>query len=137
MTATLPTRTGDPSTSFAAAETAAMNAGRIRPVVLEIVREAGPLTHDELIGEYHKRLVLDDATPTASDSGIRTRLRELRYQGLVVESEEKGASLYGNPAKQWVAVDAPDFVDPGLSAGSAGDTDSDVVVDVDDQDALA
>lgn len=122
-TDTLPTRAGDPDTSFVAAENAAMNAGRIRPVVLEIMRERGPLTHDELIGEYHNRLILDESTPRASDSGIRTRLRELRYQGLVVESDEKGASVYGNPAKRWVAVEATDFVDPQDEA----DADADAV----------
>lgn len=111
-TDTLPTRTSDPSTSFAAAEAAAMNAGNVRPVVLQIIREVGPLTHDELIREYHTRMILDESTPKAADSGIRTRLRELRYQGLVVEAPDKGQSVYGNAAKRWMAVKATAFVAP-------------------------
>lgn len=80
---------------------ATMGASRVRPVVLELVREHGPITHDELIGLYHRQIVLDQTTPKASESGIRTRLRELVQAGLVVRDTEEGRSTFGNRAKRW------------------------------------
>lgn len=87
-----------------------MGASKVRPVVLEIIQEFGPLTHDELIGKYHERIIRDPETPTASDSGIRTRLKELKSAGLVRVSDEKGVSTFGNPAKMWEVVDPDDVV---------------------------
>lgn len=108
--ATLPVRAGDPETSVHAAIKAALGASNIRPVVLDIVREHGPLTHDEVIGQYNRRLVMDPDTPRSSESGIRTRLRELRDRGLIAEDESQGHSKFGNPAKQWVAVDPAELI---------------------------
>lgn len=102
---TLAVRADDPDTSYEAAMKAALGASKVRPVVLEIVRENGPLTHDQLIGEYHKRLIITPDTPRASESGIRTRLRELVKAGLIVEDTMEGQSLFGNRAKRWIAVD--------------------------------
>lgn len=101
---TLPVRTGDPDTSSEAAEKAALGASKIRPDVLGILREQGPLTHDELITAYRALIHEQPWTPRASDSGIRTRLKELAAAGLVVEDEKKGHSTFGNSAKRWKAV---------------------------------
>lgn len=111
-TDTLPVRSTDPDTSYAAAAKAAMGASKIRPIVYEILCEKGPLTHDELIGEYHSLVVREPDTPRASDSGIRTRLTELRKARLVVEHEEKGHSNFGNAAKKWLAVRLVTDLDP-------------------------
>lgn len=105
---TLPTRSTDPDTSHAAAKKAAHKAPIIRDVVLEIVQEQGPMTHDELIGAYNMRVVMDPDTPRASESGIRTRLSELKRARLVIQDAEDGLSNFGNVAKRWVAVDPDD-----------------------------
>lgn len=104
--ATLPVRHTDPDTSYEAAVKAAVGASKVRPVVLEIVREHGPLTHDEVIGHYNRLLVINPDTPRASESGIRTRLTELRKRGLIAEDPERGHSKFGNSAKRWIAVNA-------------------------------
>jgi hypothetical protein len=103
-------RTNDPDTSHEAAEKAAMGASKVRPVVLSLVREFGPITHDELIGQYHRLLIIEPNTPRASESGIRTRLSELRRAGLIEQDSEKGVSTYGNSAKRWVAIE-PDSLE--------------------------
>lgn len=123
---TLPVRTADPSTSYEAAVKAALGASRVRPVVLEIIRNQGPLTHDELIRAYHSRVVMSPETPRSSESGIRTRLKELVHQGLVAAHEEGGVSNFGNAAKKWIAVgpDDPRFVyDPDAMAAYIEDED--------------
>lgn len=75
---TLPVRSTDPETSYAAAVKAALGASRVRPIVLDIVREKGPLTHDELIAAYHDRVVTSlGEVPRSSDSGLRTRHEDI------------------------------------------------------------
>lgn len=101
---TLPVRNTDPDTSHEAAEKAAVGASKIRPVILEILREAGPMTHDELIAAYRAKVIAQPWTPKASDSGIRTRLKELAAAGVAAEDDEKGQSTFGNSAKRWKAV---------------------------------
>lgn len=101
----LPSRGSDPDTSVAAAQTASHHAPIVRDVVLRIMQEDGPLTHDELIGKYHRLVVIEPETPRASDSGIRTRLSELRRAGLIAKDTEEGVSTFGNRAKRWIAVD--------------------------------
>lgn len=122
---TLPVRSTDPETCYAAAVKAALGASRVRPIV--IVREKGPLTHDELIAAYHDRVVTSlGEVPRSSDSGIRTRLKELAHQGLVTVADIDGFSNYGNAAKRWVVVDPddPSFVyDPDGIAAYIDDED--------------
>lgn len=124
---TLPVRSTDPETSYAAAVKAALGASRVRPIVLDIVREKGPLTHDELIAAYHDRVVTSlGEVPRSSDSGVRTRLKELAHQGLVTVADIDGFSNYGNAAKRWVVVDPddPSFVyDPDAIAAYIDDED--------------
>lgn len=122
----LPVRSSDPDTSYEAAVKAALGASRVRPVVLDIIREQGPLTHDELIAAYHMKVVMEPDTPRSSESGIRTRLKELAHEGLVAADEEDGFSNFGNAAKRWVAVDPddPSFVyDPDAIAAYIDDED--------------
>ena len=106
----LPVRASDPGTSWAAAMKAVLASSKIRPVVLEVITEHGPLTHDELIAAYHHRVVMDPDTRRASESAIRTRLKELVRDGVVVEAADKGLSNFGNAAKRWVAVEPNDAV---------------------------
>lgn len=101
---TLPVRHTDPDTSREAAEKAAFGSSKVRPVVLQILREAGPMTHDELIAAYHAKVIAEPWTKRASDSGIRTRLKELAEAGVVAEDEAMGQSAFGNSAKRWKAV---------------------------------
>lgn len=102
---TTPVRTSDPETSYAAAVKAAEGAPKIRHVVRALVEEFGPLTQDELIGQYRKLEIFAPLTPKASDSGIRTRLSELRHQGDIVQDEEEGLSRFGNRAKRWITTE--------------------------------
>lgn len=106
----LPVRTGDPTTSYMAAIRAVAGASGIRPVVLRIVREHGPLTHDEIIRHYRHLLVTDPDTPPASDQGIRSRTRELVIQGAIRPDAERGLSVFGNSAQRWIAIDDTDMV---------------------------
>ena len=110
---TLPVRTTDPDTFYEAACKAVLRGSKIRPVVLDLLKENGPLTHDELISAYHMRVVMEPDTPRASDSGIRTRLSELRRAGLVRKCEDSGTSSYGNRAYKWEAVDPDDVTAVG------------------------
>ncbi|WP_424863016.1 hypothetical protein [Streptomyces sp. MMS24-I29] len=48
------------------------------------------------------------AAAVNSESGIRTRLKELTHQGLVALHDEKDVSAFGNAAEKWVAVDSGD-----------------------------
>lgn len=99
---------------------------QVRAVVLELLIEKGPMTHDQLIAEYHMRAVLDPDTPRASESGIRTRLSELRRENLVRRHGEDGASNFGNKAKMWIAVD-PDAPVQVADPGDVTITDEDIV----------
>lgn len=105
-TTQLPVRADDPDTSYAAAIRATMGASKIRPVILDILRQADePMTHDEIIAAYRFRIVTTPDTPRASDSGVRTRLKELVAAGLVYKAPGLGKSAYGNAAVLWMAVD--------------------------------
>lgn len=103
----LPVRTHDPDTSVEAAERAVMKGSKIRPIIFSLVREHGPITHDELTDLYRDG-VRDRGFPMASDSGIRTRLSELVAGGLVTKLPERGRSRFGNPALLWVVADPSD-----------------------------
>lgn len=129
----LPVRDGDPETSYAAALKAAVGASKVRPVVLDLVRELGPLTHDELIHAYNRRRVMTPDTPPASESGIRTRLKELTRAGFVEADSELGISNFNNAAKRWIAVDPDDYTDPAAYTGPDVDPES---VEIDLHDAV-
>lgn len=128
------TRPTDPDTSYDAALKAAMGASKVRPVVLRIITENGPLTHDGIRAHYQRLLITEPGTPRASEPGIRTRVSELVRAGLVAPAEEEGLSVYGNRAKLWALVDPsavrnvevdstldsqPVFTGPNASAAAA------------------
>lgn len=106
----LPVRTTDPDTSYEAAMKAVAHASKYRPLLLEIITEHGPITFDEIIGHYNMRRVMDESVPGASDSGIRTRVKELQRMGLVRIDPEKGVSSHGNRARRWVVVSEDEFL---------------------------
>lgn len=101
-TDSLPVRAGDPDTSAEAARNAASHAATVRPIVLDIIRDHGPMTHQDVINQYHHRQIIEPDMPRASESGIRTRVSELVDQGLVIQDFEDGQSLFGNRSKRWV-----------------------------------
>lgn len=100
----LPVRDDDPDTSAAAALKAVLGASKVRPIVLALIRQYGPCTHDELIEHYTELVRQNPNIPRASHSGIRTRLRELVQGGLVTQDDTPGVSNFGNTAKRWIAT---------------------------------
>ncbi|MEV0443550.1 hypothetical protein AB0I84_10760 [Streptomyces spectabilis] len=64
----LPVHTDAPVTSCEAALKAVLGASRLRPVVLEVLTESGPHTHDELIAAYHTHIVMN---PSLSPRTLR------------------------------------------------------------------
>jgi hypothetical protein len=108
----LPARTADPDTSYDAAMKAVQHSKSYRGIVLEIIREHGPLTHDEIIAQFRHRIVMNPGHPRASDQGIRSRVSELKNMGLVREHDQKSTSNYGNASRMWIAVDPSSYVVP-------------------------
>lgn len=99
-------RATDPATSHAAAAEAVERTRTIRERVALILGAAGPagLTHDEIIGHYRRQAARLGWKP-ASDSGIRTRVRELVAAGAVERvPAEIGRSRYGRASIVWRAV---------------------------------
>ena len=124
-TMNLSVRSTDPDTSYEAAIRDALGASKVRPVIVEILREHDePMTRDEIIAAYRFRMVTVPGTPKASDSGIRTRLKELLRTGVVCRADGRGKSTYGNSAALWELCE-PDVViaaaDPDLADDEAAD----------------
>lgn len=130
-------RIGDPSTSYEAARKAAMGSSRVRPVVLELVQKFGPLTQAELERRYNNQIITDPDTPRSSQSGTRTRLRELVRAGLVVRHEEDGLSDFGNTAARWVALTPTIVAANAMARDIARQIHPDADDLADDQDELA
>lgn len=92
---TLPVRRSDPDTSHEAAAMAVVHRPRIRDAVLALLRDEGPMTHDDLMARV----------PWASPSGVRTRTSELVSDGLVeAVPDSAGRSGMGNRALIWRAT---------------------------------
>lgn len=100
------------STSLEAGRDAIARAPIVRDVVLRLLASRGePVTHQELIGDYRRLMILEPDTPNASDSGIRTRVSELVAVGLVevglVEAVDKeGRSSAGKRSIRWAITRA-------------------------------
>lgn len=124
-------RTGDPVTSFEAAEKAAVGKSAVRAVVLQIIRAEGPMTHDDMNQAYRQLVIVDPSVPRASDSGLRTRLRELVDAGLVAAHPcEFSVSRFGNRATLWCAVEADGTltgVDPNAVPTALADIPQDLL----------
>ncbi len=88
------TRSTDPDTSLAAAESALTNAGTIRGRVLQLL-EHYALTDDEIL---HRFQMLEWS---GSPSGLRTRRAELVAAGLVRRAEQDGVTDSGRGCARW------------------------------------
>lgn len=98
-------RATDPATSHSAAAEAAPRSATIRERVgLILWLHPEGMTHDGIIGEYRRQAARLGWKP-ASDSGIRTRVRELVADGEVVKVEDTaGRSRYGRTSVVWRAA---------------------------------
>lgn len=77
-------RLSDPQTSWDAARSISTEALRESQLaVLKVLRQVGPSTLEELVAEYEHRAQLG-YVPKQSDSGIRTRCKELTDRGVVI-----------------------------------------------------
>ena len=91
----------DPSTSHEAAASLSSDALRkSQYAVLSVLRECGPLDDQRLLTEYAWSELLPQ-----SDSGLRTRRKELVSQGLVEDSGVKASSLSGRRMIVWQVTD--------------------------------
>lgn len=97
-------RRTDPYTSHAAAAVVTPRVPTIRAAVLSILESADePMTHDELIAAYGRRVMNGLARRTVPSS-IRTRCHELERAELVLAvPDERARSAAGNPARLYVA----------------------------------
>lgn len=94
-------RRGDPSTSHAAAETLTEDKLRAnQEAVLRVLRDFGPMIDEQLIAAYQTNAY---TLPAQSESGIRTRRRELADAGLVIDTGEKRDNDAGNKSIVWKA----------------------------------
>lgn len=78
----------------------------VQAVVLDLLREHGPSTHDELVG-FYEGAVTGRFAPPVSPSSVRSRCAELVRAGLVRPSSTVKRSRYGNPAAAWEVVPGP------------------------------
>ncbi|MDU2072519.1 MAG: hypothetical protein E7E98_08430 [Cutibacterium avidum] len=95
------------STSLEAGRDAIARAPIVRDVVLRLLASRGePVTHQELIGDYRRLMILEPDTPNASDSSIRTRVSELVAVGLVEAVDKEGRSSAGKRSIRWAITRA-------------------------------
>ena len=94
-------RATDPRTSHEAA--ASITSDKIRAsqdAVLRVLRRTGPICDAELVRVYQQRAA-DWQLPSQSESGLRTRRKELSSKGLVEDSGEKVRLASGRQAIVW------------------------------------
>lgn len=97
-------RSTDPSTSHAAAKSLSSDTLRQRHLaVLSVLCERGPMDDQHLLREYPWHPAFK-ALPQ-SDSGLRTRRKELVSQGLVEDSGMKVTSSSGRQMIVWQATE--------------------------------
>lgn len=92
-------RRTDPPQSHEAAKRAGTKTAQVRAAIEIVFRESGPMTDEELIRKYRER----NLSPSASDSGIRTRRKELANLGKLRISGD-GQTQAGNPCRVWEIV---------------------------------
>lgn len=98
-------RATDPDTSHEAAATITPVTLRAsQDAVLYVLREYGPMCDTDLIARYRQYADIE-ALPKQSDSGIRTRRKELVTLGRVVLHGETTLES-GNRSKTWRALRA-------------------------------
>jgi len=96
-------RRTDPDTSHQAARSVT-NLGRTRDLIREILKEHGPQTDENLITLYKNKVLQNDLWKSykmASDSGIRTRRKELVSLGFVRMIDKEGKTRSGNSSIRW------------------------------------
>lgn len=105
---TVRARTTDPETSHLAA--ASIDESTLRDsqrAVLRVLRNVGVgMTDETLIATYRAAWSRDarGRIPQQSESGIRTRRKELATMGLVVDSGERARLASGRNAIVWIAA---------------------------------
>lgn len=103
MTAALARRT-DPSTSHEAAHSiTAAQLRKSQDAVLRVLKAYGPLDDLDLIQQYSE-LEYASGLPQQSESGLRTRRKELVDLGFVADSGLKSTMPSGRRAILWAAI---------------------------------
>lgn len=94
-------RSTDPETSKEAARQVEPRSGTQRAIVLDVIRNARRYgaTHEEVVQAV--RVI----RPNVSDSGIRTRTKELVDAGFVVDSTERRKTSRGLDSIVWTHID--------------------------------
>lgn len=100
-------RRGDPATSHSAAASVAELRDSQR-AVLDLFAEAGNMTDEDLVGRYPGTT----GGPTQSESGLRTRRRELADAGLLVDTDDRRRLKSGRLAIVWGVAPGPDDPEP-------------------------
>lgn len=99
LTLTPRARASDPQTSHAAAASVTELTEK-QQAVLAVIQEYGPMTHEYLVYRYHGWTRL----PFQTDSGIRTRCKELVRLGQVVDTGERREISTGRKTIVWRAA---------------------------------
>jgi hypothetical protein len=74
--------------------------------VLACYRAAGPMTQEELVAEYHRRVASATVDwPAQTDSGIRTRSSELERAGLIRDSGRTRRLASGRQGNVYEAIE--------------------------------
>lgn len=94
-------RKSDPATSWSAADSV-QHLTQTRAGILEILRDYGPKTDEEIQAIYRAR-VIAGMVPNASPSGLRSRRAELVKLGLAAKSGI-GTTQAGNACTIWRAL---------------------------------
>lgn len=99
-------RDRDPETSWlAAGRQTRTKTQKLRNELLVILQTVGPLTHEELVAfrsELRKRY--PDLYKPSSESGIRTRTKELERDGRVRIADELGRTRMDGESQKWEAI---------------------------------
>lgn len=92
-------RVSDPETSHEAADQV-VNINAVQSTILMILWHRGPLTDPQIAEHYYQR-VAHGSAPMASESGLRTRRKELVDSGHIVATGEKRKLDSGRYAQVW------------------------------------
>lgn len=101
-------RRDDPDTSHQAAEKASKTSDILRDRVRRVMENHGDwMTHEEIFRAYHRTALTRD-WPIASESGVRTRVRELMTEGIAERDPWATVkNTNGNRVHQWRYVPDP------------------------------
>lgn len=97
-------RKSDPVTSHVAAASV-VDVTKKQAAVLHTLKDLGGEATDDSIKSWYKALQFHDDLPDQSDSGLRTRRRELVDEGLIVNTGQLLPTKTGRPAIVWRLVD--------------------------------